>query len=129
MWELDHKEGWAPKNWCFRTVVLEKILESPLDCKELKPVHPKGNESWMFIERTDADTEIPILWPPDAKKQLIGKDLDAGKDWGQEEKGMIEDEMVGWHQWLSGHESEQPPGDSEGLRSFVVNIFFIILFF
>ena len=108
--------------------MLEKTLESPLDCKELKPVHPKGNESWMLIERTDADTEILILWPPDAKNQLTGKDPDAGKDWGQEEKAMTEDEMFGWHQWLSGHESEQPPGDSEGLRRLVMNIFLLSYF-
>ena len=93
MWELDHKEGWAPKNWRFLTVVLEKTLKSPLDCKEIKPVNPKGNQSWIFIERTDAEAEAPILWPPDAKSWLIGKDHDAGKDQGQE-KGMTEDEMV-----------------------------------
>ena len=95
--ELDYKESWVPKNWCFWTVVLEKTLESPLDCKENQPVHPKGNQSWMFIERTDAEAETPILWPPDAKKWLIWKDPDAGKDWRWEEKGMTEDEMVGWH--------------------------------
>ena len=102
MWELDYKESWAPKNWCFWTVVLEKTLESSLDCKEIQPVHPKGNQSWMFIGRIDAKAETPILWPPDVKSWLIGKDPDAGKDWGQEEKGMTEDEMVGWHhptQW------------------------------
>ena len=92
-----HKEGWVPKNWCFQTVVLEKILESPLDCKEIKPVNPKENQLWIFIGRTDAETEAPILWPPDLKSQLIGKDPDAGKDWGQEEKGATEDEMVEWH--------------------------------
>ena len=91
-----HSEGWVPNNWCFRTVVLEKILESSLDSKEIQPVHPKGNQSWIFIGRTDAEAETPILWPPDAKSQLFGKDPDAGKDWGQEEKGMTE-EMVGWH--------------------------------
>ena len=91
-----HSEGWVPKNWCFRTVVLEKILESSLDSKEIQPVHPKGNQSWIFIGRTDAEAETPILWPPDAKSQLFGKDPDAGKDWGKEEKGMTE-EMVGWH--------------------------------
>ena len=91
MWELDHKESWTPKNWCFWTAVLEKTLESPLDCKEIKPVNPKGNQSWIFIERTDTEAKAPILWPPDAKKWLIGKDPDAGKDWGQEEKGMTED--------------------------------------
>ena len=96
MWELDHKESWAPKNWCFGTVVLEKTLESPLDCKEIQTVHPKGNQSWVFI-RTDAKAETPILWPPDVKNWLIGKDSDAGKDWRREEKGTTEDEMVGWH--------------------------------
>ena len=96
MWELDYKESWVPKNW-FWTVVLEKTFESPLDCKEIQPVHPKGNQSWIFIGRTDAEAETPIFWPPDAKNGLIGKDPDAGKDWRQEEKGMTEDEMVGWH--------------------------------
>ena len=104
MWELDYKESWAPKNWCYWTVVLEKTLESPLDCKEIQPVHPKGNQSWIFIGRTDAEAEIPILWPPDVKNWLIGKDPDAGKDRGQEEKGMTEDEMVGWHHRLNGQE-------------------------
>ena len=112
MWELDHKEGWVPKNWCFLIVVLEKTLESPLDCKEIKPVNPKGNQPWIFIGRTDA--EAPILWSPDSKNQLIGKDPDAGKDWRQKEKGAAEDEMVGWHHRLSGHEFEQTLGDSEG---------------
>ena len=96
MWELDYKESWVPKNWCFWTVVLEKTLESPLDCKEIQPVHPKGNQSWILIGRTDPDVETPILWPPDAKNWLIWKDPDAGKDWGQKEKGTTEDEMVGW---------------------------------
>ena len=117
MWELDYKEGWALKNWCFWTVVLEKTLESPLDCKEIQPVHPKGNQSWIFIGRTDA--EAPILWPPDVKNWLIGKDAGAGKDWRQEEKGMTEDEMVGWCHWLNGHESEQAPGVGEGQGSLV----------
>ena len=112
MWELDHKESWVPKNWCFWTVVL-KTLESPLDCMEIKPVHRKRNQSWIFTGRTDAEAEAPILWPPDAKNWLIGKDLDAGKDWRQEEKGTTEDEMVGWHHRLSGHESEQILGNSE----------------
>ena len=94
MWELDYKESWVPKNWCFWTVVLEKILESPLDCKEVRLVHPKGNQSWIFIGRTDADAETPIVWPPDAKNWLIWRDPDAGKDWRQEEKGTTEDEMV-----------------------------------
>ena len=101
MWELDHKEGLAPKNWCVWTVLLEKTLESLLDSKELKPVHPKGNQSWIFIGRTDAEAEAPILWPPDAKNWLIWKGPEAGKDWRQEEKGMTEDEMVGWHHWLN----------------------------
>ena len=118
MWELNRKEGWAPKNWCFWTVVLEKTLESPLNLKEIKPVHPKGNQSWIFIGRTDAEAETQILWPPDGKNWLIGKDLDAGKDWRQE-KGMTEDEMVGWHHWLNGHEFEQVPGDDEGPGSLV----------
>ena len=118
MWELDHKEGWMPKNWCFQTVVLEKTL-SPLDSKEVKPVHPKGNQPCIFIGRTDAEAEPPILWPPNAKSQLIGKDLDAGKDWRQEEKVVTEKEMVGWHHWLNGHEFEQTPGDSEGQGSLV----------
>ena len=112
MWELDHKEGWVPQNWSFWIVVLEKTLESPLDFKENKPVNSKGNQSWIFIGRTDA--EVPILWPPDAKSQHIRKDPDAGKDWRQEEKGTIEDEMVGWYHQLNGHEFEQAPGDGEG---------------
>ena len=97
MWELDHKESWAPKNWCFWTVMLEKPLESPLGCKEIQPVHPKGDQSWIFIGRTDAEAETPVLWPPDAKSWLIWKDPDAWKDWREEEKGTTEDEMVGWH--------------------------------
>ena len=105
----------SPKNWCFWTVVLEKTLESPLDCKEIQPVHPKGNQSWIFIGRTNA--EAPILWPPDVKNWLIGKDPDAGKDWRQEEKGMTEDEMVGWHHRLDGHEFEQTPGVGDGQGS------------
>ena len=115
MWELDHKESWAPKNWCFWTVVLEKTLESPLDSKEIKPV----NQPWIFIGRTDAEAETSILWPPDAKNWLIGKDPDAGKDWGQEKKWVTEDEMVGWHHWLNGHEFEKTPKDSEGQESLV----------
>ena len=106
VWELDCEEGWALKNWCFWTVVLEKTLESPLDCKEIQLVHPKGNQFWIFIGRTDAEAETPVLWPPDAKNQLIGKDPDAGKDWRWEEKGTTEDEMVGWHHWLNGHKFE-----------------------
>ena len=103
MWELDYKESWAPKNWCFWTVVLKKTLESPLDCKEIQGVHPKGNQSWIFIGRTDAEAETPILWPPDAKSWLIWKVPDAGKDWRQEKKGVTEDGMVGWHHRLNGH--------------------------
>ena len=101
MWELDYKESWVPKNLCFWTVVLEKILESPLDCKEIQPVHPKRNQSWVFIGRTDVEAETPILWLPDVKSWLIWKDPDAGKDWEQEEKGTTEDEMVGWHHQLN----------------------------
>ena len=115
MWELHHKEGWALKNWCFQIVVLEKTLESPLDCKEIKPVNPKGNQPWIFIGRTD--DEAPVLWPPDRKSRLTGKDPDAGKDWGYEKKGVTEGEMVGWHHWLSGHEFEQALGDGEGQGS------------
>ena len=117
MWELDQKEGWALKNLWFWTVVLEKTLESPLDCKEIQPVHPKGNQSWMFIGRTDAEAEAPILWPPDVKNWLIGRDPDAGKDWEQEKKGVTEDYMIGWHHQLNGHEFEQTPGGSEGQGS------------
>ena len=102
MWELDYKESWALKNWCVWTVMLEKTLESPLDCKEIQPVHPKGEQSWVFIGRTDVEAEAPILWPPDVKSWLIWKDSDAGKDWGQEQ-GMTEDKMVGWHHRLNGH--------------------------
>jgi len=116
MWKLDYTESWALRNWCFWNVVLEKTLESPLECKEIQPVNPKGNQSWIFIGRTDAEAETPILWPPDAKNWLIQKDPDAGKDWRQEEKGMAEDEMVGWHHQLDGHEFEQAPGvcDAQG---------------
>ena len=102
-WELDYEESWVLKNWCFWTVVLEKTIESPLDCKEIQPVHPKGDRSWVFIGRTDAEAEIPIFRLPDVRSWLIWKDCDAGKDWGQEEKGVTEDEMVGWHHWLNGH--------------------------
>ena len=115
VWGLDHKESWALKNWCFWIVVLEKTLKNPLDSKKIKPVNPKGNQPWIFVERTDA--EAPILWPPDAKNWLTGKDPDAGKDWRQEEKGTTEGEMVEWHHWLSGHEFEQTPGDGEGQGS------------
>ena len=112
MWELDYTESWAPKNWCFWIMVLEKTLERPLDCKEIQPVHPKGNQSWIF--RTDAEAEAPILWPPDANNWVTGKDPDNGKEWRQEEKGTTEDEMVGWHHPLDGHEFEQASGVGEG---------------
>ena len=119
MWELDYKESWAQKNWCFWTVVLEKTPESPLDCKEIQPVNPKGNQFWIFIGRTDVEAEAPILWPPDAKNRLIGKDPDAGKDWRQEEKGITEDEVVGWYHWLDGPEFEEALGVDDGLGSLV----------
>ena len=115
-YELDHKEGWVPKNWCFWTVILEKTLGSPLDC-EIKPVNPKGNQPCLFIGRTDVEAETPVLWPPDAKNQLIGKDPHAGKQWRQE-KGR-QDEMVGWHHRLNGHEFEQTPKNGEGQRTLV----------
>ena len=116
MWELDHKESWVLKNCCFWTVVLEKTLECPLDCHEIKPVHSKGNQSWRFIGRTDAEAEAPILWPVDVKYRLTGKDSDAEKDWSQEEQGTTENEMVGWHHRLDGHEFEQAlwAGDGQG---------------
>ena len=119
MWVLDHKESWAQKNWCFWTVVLVKTLESPLNCKEIQPVNPKGNQSWIFIGRTDAEAETPIFCPPHAKSLLIGKDPDAGRDWGQEEKGMTEDEMAECHHRLNGHEFEQAPGVGDGQGSLV----------
>ena len=112
--QLDHKESWEPKNWCFWTVVLEKTLESPFDYRKIQPVHPKGDQSWIFIERTDSETEAPILWPPDEKNLIIWKDPDAGKDWRQEEKGRTENEIIGWHHWLNGHEFEQAPGVDDG---------------
>ena len=114
MWELDCEECWAPKNWCFWTVVLEKTVESPLDCKEIQPVHSKGDQSWVFFGRNDTKAETPVLWPPLAKSWLIGKDSDAGRDWGQEEKGTTEDEMAGWHHWLDGRKSEWTPGVGDG---------------
>ena len=115
MWELDCEESWVPKNWCFWTVVLEKTLESPLDCKEIQPVHSK-DQPWDFFGRNDAKPETPVFWPPHAKSWLIGKDSDAGRDWGQEEKGMTEDEMAGWHHQLDGHEFKWTPeiGDGQG---------------
>ena len=117
MWELDYIESWAPKNWCSPTVVLEKTLESPLDCKEIKPVSPQGNQAWIFIGRTDAEAQI--LWPSGGKNWLIGKDPDARKDWRQEEKGMTEDELFGWHRWLDGHEFEPTLGVGDGQGSLV----------
>ena len=115
MWELDYEESWVPKNWCFWTVVLEKTLENPLDCKEIQPVYPKGDQPWVFIGRTDDEAETPILWPPDAKSWLIWKDPDDGKDRGQEQKGTTEDEMVGWHYWHNGH------GLDMNIRELVMN--------
>ena len=119
IWELDNKEGWALKNWCFWSVVLKKTLESPLDWKEIKPVNPNGNQFWIFIRRTDAEAEAPILWPPDAKSWLIRKDSNAGKDWRNEENGITEDEMVGWHHWLNEHEFEHALEYGEGHGSLV----------
>ena len=116
-WELDHKENWVLENWCFWTVVLEKTLESPLDCKKIQPVLPKGNQSWIFTGRTDVEAETPILWSPDAKSWLNRKDPDAGKDWRWEEKGTTQDEMVGWHHQLYGHEFEQAPWEGVGQGS------------
>ena len=118
MWELDCEQSWVPKNWCFWTVVLEKTLESPLDCREIKPVNPQGSQSWIFIGRTDAEAETPILWPPDAKNWLIWKVPDAGKDW-KREKGPTEDEMVGWYHPLGGHEFEQALGVGDGQGNLV----------
>ena len=116
MWKLYCEESWALKNWCFWTVVLEKTLASPLDYKEIQPVHSKGDRSWVFFGRTDAEAETPVLWPPRAKSWLIGKDSDAERDWGQEEKGTTEDEMAGWHHWLDGHGFGWNPrvGDRQG---------------
>ena len=117
MWEINHKEGWVLKNWCFWTVVLEKTLQSPLESKEIKPVNPKWNQSWIFTGRTDTEAEAAILWLPDMKWWFTGKDSQACKDWRQEEKGATKDEMVGWHHKLNGYEFEQTPGDSEGQGS------------
>ena len=113
-WELDCEESWARTNWCFWTVVLEKTLESPLDCKEIQPVHSEGDQSLVFFGRTDAKAKTAVLWPPHSKSWLIGKDSDAGRDWGQEKKGTTEDEMAGWHHWLDGHEFEWTPGVGDG---------------
>ena len=118
IWELDYKESWAMKTWCFWTVVLEKTLESPLDCKEIQPVNPEGNQSWIFIGRTDAEVEAPILWPPHARNWLTGKDPDAGKDWRQEKRA-TEDKMVGWHHQLNRNDFKQTLGDREGQGSLV----------
>ena len=123
MWELDCEEGWAPKNWCFWSVMLEKTLESPLDCKEIQPVHFKEDQSWVFIGRTDVEAETPVLWLPHAKNWLIGKNPDAGRDWGQEEKGMTENEMTGWHGRLDGHESEQTLGDVEDREAWCAAVY------
>ena len=120
MWELDYKESWAPKNWCFWIVVLEKTLENPLDSKEIQPVHPRGNQSWIFIGRTDAEAETPVLWPPHAKSWLIWKDPDAGKVSRREEKRTTEDEMVVWHHRLNGDEYEQTLGVGDGQGSLVI---------
>ena len=117
MWELDHKQSWALNNWCFWTVVLEKTLEGLLDCKEIQPAHPKGNQSWIFIGMTDAEAETPILWPPDVSNWLIWKYHDAGNDWRWEEKRTTEDEMVGRHHRLDGHEFEQTQGVGDGQGS------------
>ena len=114
MWELDYKENRAPKNWCFWTVVLEKTLESPFNCKEIQPVHPKGDQFWVYIGRTDVEAETPVLWPPDVRSWLIWKDPNAGKDWGQEEKETTEDKMVGWHHRLNGRGFGWAPGVSVG---------------
>ena len=144
MWELVQKEGWVPKNWCFWLVVLEKTLESLLESKQIKPVSSKGNQPWIFTGRTEA--EDPVLWPPDVKSWLLGKDPDAGKDWEQEDKGVTEDEMVGWHYQLHGHEFEQVPGNSKyrevwhatvygvtksqkGISNWTIMLFYFFFFF
>ena len=117
MWKLNHKKGWVAKNWCFQTVVLGKTLEKPLDSKEIKPINPNGNQPWIFIGRSDAEAEVPVLWLPDTKSQIIRKHPDVGKAWGQEEKGVTENELVGWHHWLNGHEFEQALGVGDGQGS------------
>ena len=122
MWELDCEEGWVSKNWCFWTVVLEKTLESPLDCQKIKSVNPKRNQSWIFIRRTDTEVEAPIFWSSDANNWFIGKDPDAGKDWRQEEKGMAKEEMVGWHHRLDWHEFEQASGVGDGQGSLAFSV-------
>ena len=122
MWELDYKASWVLKNWCFWTVVLEKTLEHPLDCKAIKLGNPKGNQSWMFIGRTDTEAEAPIIWPPDAKNWFIGTDSDTAEDWRQEEKGTTEDEIVGWHHRLDGHEFEQAPGVGDGQEAWHASV-------
>ena len=114
MWELDSEETWALNNWCVWTVVLEKTPEGPLDCKEIQPVYSEGDQPWDFFGRNDAKAEAPVLWPPHVKSWLIGKDSDSGRDWGQEEKGLTDDEMAGWHHWLDGHKSKWTPGDGDG---------------
>ena len=119
MWELDNKKGWVPSNWCLQILVLAKTHKNPLEGKEIKSVNTKGNKPWIFIGSTDAEAESPILWPPEVKNWLIGKDPDAGKDWSQKEKGMTEDKMVGWHHWLNGHEFEQAPRVDDGQGSLV----------
>ena len=119
MWKLGHKEGWLLKNWCFWTVVLEKTLESPFNRKEIQPVNPKGNQSWVYIGRTDAEAETPVLWPCDAENWLTGKDPDAGRDWRQEEKGTTENEMFGWHHGVNGHDFEQALGVVKGQENMV----------
>ena len=120
MWELDYKESWVPKNLCFWAVVLEKTLESSLDWRRIKTVHPKGDQSWIFIGRTDVEGETPMLWPFDVKNWLTWKDPDTGKDWKQEEKGTTEDEMIEWHHRFDGHEFEQAPGVGDGQGSLVL---------
>ena len=122
LWELDCEESWPPKNWCFWTVVLEKTLESPLDCKKIQPVHSEGDQPWDLFGRTDAKAETPVLWPPHGKSWLIGKDSDAGKDWRQEEKGTTEDEMAGWHHRLDGRESEWTPGVGEARHAAIYGV-------